>query len=96
MKSLVPAGICLLLVLLLVSTPMIGRAQTVQSSVTTSGSQAVFVCGGTYNGVSVTCTGGTGGTTTAHGAPEIDLQFAASGLVFIFGCLAILRGRKRS
>jgi len=43
----------------------------------------------------VTCNG-TLGPTKPVGAPEIDVQFAATGLVFVLGCLAILRGRKRS
>jgi hypothetical protein len=95
MKSLVHAVISLLLVLPIVAAPMIGRAQTVEPSATTS-SVPVFVCGGTHNGVAITCTGtGTGGTTKRLHAPEIDIQFAVSGLVLIFGCLAILRGSKR-
>jgi hypothetical protein len=89
----------MVLALPLVAAPTISRAQATESStvtVATTGSSTVFTCGSSYNGVAVICNGASsGGTTRPVRAAEIDLAFAASGVVFVLGCLAILRGRKR-
>ncbi len=52
-----------------------------------------FACGEVVRGYSVTCT--TGPTRRSVSAPEIDTSVAVSGTMFVMGCLAILRGRKR-
>ena len=97
MNNPVRVMVGLVLMLPLIAAPTTIRAQTAENAVT-SDISTPFKCGSTYNGVAVTCTSstGTGVSPTPTRAPEIDMGLATSGLVFVLGCLAILRGRKRS
>jgi len=52
-----------------------------------------FTCGQVVSGYTVTCS--TTPIKTTVSAPEIDTSLAVSGAMFVMGCLAILRGRKR-
>jgi hypothetical protein len=96
MNKIIQVMVSVMLALPVIATSTDVRAQTAQTSVTiTASGTTVFTCGSTYQGVAVTCTGGTGVSTRPVRAREIDAQFAITGMVLVLGCLAILRARKR-
>ena len=54
----------------------------------------MFACGEVVRGHTITCTVSRSKATVA--APEIDPGLAITGMLLVLGCLAVLRGRKRS